>query len=93
MHVNFYIHTYIHSFIHNFFSVDRVHPDLLNGDRLWEFNEKNIIAWAKVITSLFSAIMESVNQSFSYYNLKEKFHDMIKDLQKSMAPEATVELM
>ena len=32
--------THIHSFIHNFFSVDMVHPDLLNDDRLWEFNEK-----------------------------------------------------
>ena len=32
--------THIHSLIHNFFSVDMGHPDLLNDDRLWEFNEK-----------------------------------------------------
>ena len=112
MCVNFYTH----SFIHNFFSVDMAHPDLLNDDRLWEFNEKrhhylnmsfdisrSLVegnknqggwhAWAKVITSLFSTIMGSVNQSFSYYNLKEKLHHMIKDLQKSTAPEAILQLL
>ena len=37
--------------------------------------------------------MGSVNQSFSYYDLKEELHDAIKHLQKSQAPEATLELM
>ena len=115
MHVYSYTHSFIHLFIF-FFSVDMAHPDLLNKDRLWEFNEKKHYypnmsfdisrslvegnknqlgwhAWSKVITSLFSAIMGSVNQSFSYYNLKEKLHHMIKDLQKSTAPEATLQLM
>ena len=37
--------------------------------------------------------MTSVNQSFSYYDLKEELHNAIKQLQKSRAPEATLELM
>ena len=37
--------------------------------------------------------MGSVNQSFSYYDLKEELHNEIKHLQKSRAPEATLELM
>ena len=37
--------------------------------------------------------MGSVNQSFSHYDLKEELHDAIKHLQKSQAPEATLELM
>ena len=37
--------------------------------------------------------MGSVNQSFSYYDLKEELHDAIKHLQKSWALEATLELM
>ena len=37
--------------------------------------------------------MGSVNQSFSYYDLKEELHNAIKHLQKSRAPEANLELM
>ena len=37
--------------------------------------------------------MGSVNQSFSYYDLKEELHNAIEHLQKSQAPEATLELM
>ena len=56
-------------------------------------NQQGWHAWAKVLTSLFSAVMASVNQLFSYYDLKEELHDAIKQLQKSKAPEATLELM
>ena len=56
-------------------------------------NQRGQHAWAKVLTSLFSAVMASVNQSFSYYYLKEELHNAIKQLQKSQAPEATLELM
>ena len=45
------------------------------------------------LTLLFSAVKASVNQSFSYYDLKEELHDAIKHLQKSQAPEATLEFM
>ena len=56
-------------------------------------NQQGRHAWAKVLTLLFSAVMGSVNQSFSYYDLKEELHNAIKHLQKSWAPEATLELM
>ena len=56
-------------------------------------NQQGWHVWDKVLTLLFSAIMTSVNQSFSYYDLKEELHDAIKQLQKSWAPEATLELM
>ena len=34
-----------------------------------------------------------MNQSFSYYDLKEELHNAIKHLQRSWAPEVTLELM
>ena len=34
-------------------------------------NQRGHHVWAKVLTSLFHAIMASVNQSVSYYDLKD----------------------
>ena len=75
-----------HHYINMSFDISR---SLVEGNK----NQRGWHAWTKVLTSLFSAVMASVNQSFSYYDLKEELHDAIKQLQKSQAPEATLELM
>ena len=75
-----------HHYINMSFDISRTRVE---GNK----NQQGQHAWAKVLTSLFSAVMGSVNQSFSYYDLKEELHDAIKHLQKSQAPEATLELM
>ena len=75
-----------HHYINMSFDIFR---SLVEGNK----NQRGRHVWAKVLTSLFSAVMASVNQSFSYYYLKEELHDAIKHLQKSWAPEATLDLM
>ena len=75
-----------HHYINMSFDISR---SLVEGNK----NQQGRHSWAKVLTSLFSAIMANVNQSFSYYDLKEELHNAIKQLQRSRAPEATLELM
>ena len=59
---------------------------LIEGNK----NQRGWHVWAKVLAALFHTTMASVNQSFSYYDLKEQLHHTIKNLQKSTAPEATM---
>ena len=75
-----------HHYINMSFDISR---SLVEGNK----NQRGQHAWVKVLISLFSAVMASVNQSFLYYDLKEELHNAIKHLLKSRAPEATLELV